>query len=457
MTKVYDSMGQMEVPEEAYYGASTQRAVENFPISGYTMPVSVIRSLALIKAATSSVNHELGLLDREIAEAVGKAAEEIVQGRFADQFPVDVFQTGSGTSTNMNMNEVIAARANELLGSVKQGRSPVHPNDHVNLGQSSNDVIPTALHIASRLQVQEMLLPALKDLQAALEKKADEFAGLVKLGRTHLQDAVPVTLGQEFSGWAAQVAHGLVAVNRCLPDLEELALGGTAVGTGLNAHPEFADRAASFLSANTGVGFRITSNRFASQGGKEALSGLMKALALYASSLVKIASDLRLLASGPRGGISEIILPPLQPGSSLMPGKVNPVLLESAIQVGMKVMGNDVVVTAANASGVLELNVAMPLIGYVVAESIILLSNTSRLLAEKYVSRIKADPQRCAELLEGSLALVTPLAEKIGYDRAAELAREAFEKGRTIRELVKEKGILTDEEIEEILDPRKMV
>jgi len=457
MTKVYDSMGQMEVPEEAYFGASTQRAVENFPISGYTMPVSVIRSLALIKAAASSVNQELGLLDREIAEAVGKAAKEIVQGRFADQFPVDVFQTGSGTSTNMNMNEVIAARANELLGGVKQGRSPVHPNDHVNLGQSSNDVIPTALHIASRLQVQELLLPALKDLQAALEKKADEFAGLVKLGRTHMQDAVPVTLGQEFSGWAAQVAHGLEAVKRCLPDLEELALGGTAVGTGLNAHPEFADRAASFLSANTGVAFRITSNRFASQGGKEALSGLMKALALYASSLVKISSDLRLLASGPRGGISEIILPSLQPGSSLMPGKVNPVLLESAIQVGMKVMGNDVVVTAANASGVLELNVAMPLIGYVIAESIILLSNTSRLLAEKYVSQIKADPQRCAELLEGSLALVTPLVERFGYDRAAELAREALEKGRTIRELVKEKGILTDEEMEEILDPGKMV
>ncbi len=457
MAKVYDSMGEMEVPEEAYFGASTQRAVENFPISGYTMPVSVIRSLALIKAAASSVNQELGLLDREIAEAVGKAAEEIVQGRFADQFPVDVFQTGSGTSTNMNMNEVIAARANELLGAVKQGRSPVHPNDHVNLGQSSNDVIPTALHIASRLQVQELLLPALKDLQAALEKKADEFAGLVKLGRTHMQDAVPVTLGQEFSGWAAQVAHGLEVVKRCLPDLEELALGGTAVGTGLNAHPEFADRAASFLSANTGVAFRITSNRFASQGGKEALSGLMKALALYASSLVKISSDLRLLASGPRGGISEIILPSLQPGSSLMPGKVNPVLLESAIQVGMKVMGNDVVVTAANASGVLELNVAMPLIGYVIAESIILLSNTSRLLAEKYVSQIKADPQRCAELLEGSLALVTPLVERIGYDRAAELAREVFEKGRTIRELVKEKGILTDEEMEEVLDPGKMV
>lgn len=457
MVEVYDSMGQMEVPEEAYYGASTQRAVENFPISGYTMPASVLRSLALIKLAAARVNHELGLLDKEIAEAIGQAAEEIVQGRFGDQFPVDVFQTGSGTSTNMNMNEVIAARANELLGSQKQSRSPVHPNDHVNLGQSSNDVIPTALHMASRLQVQEVLLPALEDLQAALGKKADEFTDLVKLGRTHMQDAVPVTLGQEFSGWAGQVAHGVEAVKRCLPDLEELTLGGTAVGTGLNTHPEFADRAALFLSAKTGVGFRITSNRFASQGGKEVLTGLMKALALYASSLVKIASDLRLLASGPRGSIGEITLPSLQPGSSLMPGKVNPVLVESAIQVGARVMGNDLTVTTANASGILELNVAMPLIGFVIAESIILLSNTSSLLAEKYVSRITADPQRCAQLLEGSLALVTPLAVKIGYDRAAELAKEAFEKGKYIKDLVKEKGILTDKEIEEVLDPKKMV
>jgi fumarate hydratase class II len=457
MAEVYDSMGPMEVPEEAYYGASTQRAVENFPISGYTMPVSVLRSLALIKVAASRVNHELGLLDKEIAEAIGQAAEEIVQGQLADQFPVDVFQTGSGTSTNMNMNEVIAARANELLGSSKQSRAPVHPNDHVNQGQSSNDVIPTALHIAARLQVQEILLPALNDLQTALGKKADEFADLVKLGRTHMQDAVPITLGQEFSGWATQVAHGVEAVKRCLPDLEELTLGGTAVGTGLNAHPEFGDRAVSFLSAKTGVGFRITSNRFAAQGGKEALTGLMKALALYASSLVKIASDLRLLASGPRGSIGEITLPSLQPGSSLMPGKVNPVLLESAIQVGAKVMGNDVTVTTANASGVLELNVAMPLIGFATAESIVLLSNISRLLAEKYVSHITADPQRCSQLLEGSLALVTPLVEKIGYDRAAELAKTAFAEGKTIRELVKEKEILTDKEIEEVLDPRKMV
>jgi fumarate hydratase class II len=421
------------------------------------MPVSVLRSLALVKLAASRVNHELGLLEKKIAEAIGQAAEEIVQGRLADQFPVDVFQTGSGTSTNMNMNEVVAARANELLGSDRQGRSPVHPNDHVNLGQSSNDVIPTALHMASRIQVKETLLPALEALEMALGRKADEFGGLVKLGRTHMQDAVPVTLGQEFSGWAAQVGHGTEAVKRCLPDLEELALGGTAVGTGINTHPQFAEKAASFISVKTGVPFRTASNRFAAQGGKEALTGLMKALALYASSLVKIVSDMRLLASGPRGGIGEIILPSLQPGSSIMPGKVNPVLVESAIQVGARVMGNDLAVTAANASGILELNVAMPIMGLAISESIILLSNISSLLADKYVSGIAADPRRCEKLLEGSLALVTPLAEKIGYDQAAELAKEAFEKERTIKDLIREKGILTDEEIEEILDPVKMV
>lgn len=457
MARVYDSMGQMEVPDEAYYGASTQRAVENFPISGYTMPVSILKSLALVKLAASRANHTLGLLDRELAESIGQASEEIIQGRYSDQFPVDIFQTGSGTSTNMNMNEVIAARANELLGSEKQARSPVHPNDHVNMGQSSNDVIPTALHISCRLQVHELLLPALHELQAALNDKAGEFAELVKLGRTHMQDAVPVTLGQEFSGWAAQVAFGVEAVTRCLPDLEELTLGGTAVGTGLNAHPDFAQQAVAYLSDKTGVRFRAADNRFASQGGKEAMTGLMKALALYASSLVKIVSDLRLLASGPRGGIGEIHLPSLQPGSSIMPGKVNPVLVESAIQVGARVMGNDVTVAAANASGVLELNVAMPIIGFALSESIILLSNISSLLAGKYVNGITADPERCEHLLGKSLALVTSLAEKIGYDRAAELAREAYEKGRTIRDLVKEKEILKDKEIEEVLDPKKMV
>jgi fumarate hydratase class II len=457
MARVFDSMGQMEVPEEAYYGASTQRAVENFPISGYTMPVSVLKSLALVKLAASRANNGLGLLEKELAVPIGQASEEIIQGWYADQFPVDVFQTGSGTSTNMNMNEVIAARANELLGSDKQGRSPVHPNDHVNMGQSSNDVIPTALHISSRLQVHELLLPAMQELQTALSEKAGEFADLVKLGRTHMQDAVPVTLGQEFSGWAAQAMHGIEAVKRCLPDLQMLPLGGTAVGTGLSAHPDFAARAVDFIADKTGIEFNLVSSRFASQGGKEALTGLMKALALYASSMVKIASDLRLLASGPRGGIGEIALPALQPGSSLMPGKVNPVLVESAVQVGARVMGNDVTVTAANASGILELNVAMPLIGFTLSESVTLLSNTSRLLAQKCISGITADTKRCEELVEKSLALVTPLAAKIGYDKAAELAKEAHEEGRIIRDLVREKGILTEEELEEILDPAKMV
>jgi fumarate hydratase class II len=457
MAEVYDSMGPMEVPEEVYYGASTQRAVENFPISGYTMPGSVLRSLALIKLAASRANHDLGLLNKDVAEAIGRASEEVIQGKFADQFPVDVFQTGSGTSTNMNMNEVVAARANEILGSEKHGRSPVHPNDHVNLGQSSNDVIPTALHISCRLQAHELLLPALEELQAALNAKAEEFAHLVKLGRTHMQDAVPVTLGQEFSGWAAQVGHGIKAVSRCLADLEELPLGGTAVGTGLGTHAEFGQKAIGFITDKTGIQFRDASNRFASQGSKEALAGLMKALALYASSLMKIACDLRFLACGPRGGIGEIALPSLQPGSSLMPGKVNPVLLESAIQAGARVMGNDVTVTAANALGVLELNTGMPLMGFVISESIMILSNTSRLLAERCVSGITADAGHCSELVEKSLALVTPLAARIGYDRAADLAKEAHEQGRAIREIVREKGILTEEEMEEVLDPGKMI
>jgi fumarate hydratase class II len=318
-------------------------------------------------------------------------------------------------------------------------------------------VIPTALHISCRLQVHELLLPSLYELQTALNVKAGEFKDLVKLGRTHMQDAVPVTLGQEFSGWAAQVVHGIEAVKRCLTDLEMLPLGGTAVGTGLSTHPEFASKAIGFIADKTGIGFKEASSRFASQGGKEALTGLMKALALYASSLVKIASDLRFLASGPRGGIGEIVLPSLQPGSSLMPGKVNPVLIESAVQAGARVLGNDVTVTTANASGILELNVAMPLIGFTISESIILLSNTSRLLAERCVTGITADTKRCEELVEKSLALVTPLAARVGYDKAAELAKEAHEHGRTIRELVREKGILTEEEMEEILDPGKMV
>lgn len=457
MVKVYDSMGEMNVPESAYYGASTQRAIENFPISGQPMPGSIIRALALIKVEAAAVNSQLGLLEPDLAEAIAEAGVEIVEGQHANQFPVDIFQTGSGTSTNMNVNEVMAARANEILGAERQGRTPVHPNDHVNLGQSSNDVIPTALHIAARIQVEETLLPALVKLKAALAAKSGEFSGVVKLGRTHLQDAVPVTLGQEFSGWAAQIKKGIETVKVVLPDLEELALGGTAVGTGLSTHPEFAGKTIDRISSRTGITFKAAPNRFAAQGGKEALTTLMKAMSGYATSLIKIASDLRLLASGPRGGIGEINLPAIQPGSSIMPGKVNPVLLESAVQVGARVLGNDVTVSMANASGILELNVAMPVIGLAITESITLLSNVSRLLAENLVAGITANEERCRELVENSLALVTPLAIRIGYDKAAELAKEAQESGKTIRELVKKKGILTEEEIEEILDPAKMV
>ncbi|UCF31821.1 MAG: class II fumarate hydratase [bacterium] len=457
MTKVRDSMGEMTVPDSAYYGASTQRAVENFPVSGYRIPRSILRALAMIKLAAARVNNELDLLEEEIADAVSRAADEVIEGRFDDQFPVDVFQTGSGTSTNMNMNEVIAARANEILGHPRQGRTPVHPNDHVNLGQSSNDVFPASLHIAARIQIQDGLIPAVKALKASLERKAYQFRDIVKVGRTHMQDAVPVTLGQEFSAWASQMEHGIEVIEAGFAALEEIPLGGTAVGTGLNTHPDFGLRAAARIADWTDIPFRVSANRLASLGGREALTRLSKALSAIASSLVKIASDIRFLASGPDCGIGEISLPALQPGSSIMPGKVNPVIIESAVQAATRVMGNDVTVTFANTSGNLELNVMMPLIGHSVMESVNLLTNVLRLLAEKCVDGIEANESRCSELVERSMALVTPLARKIGYDRAAELAKEARERGMTIREIVREKKILTKKEMEEILDPKGMV
>lgn len=457
MTKVSDSMGEMTVPDSAYYGASTQRAVENFPISGYRIPRSILRALAMIKLAAARVNQELDLLPGDLAEAISEAAEEVIEGKLDDQFPVDVFQTGSGTSTNMNMNEVLAARANEILEQPRQGRTPVHPNDHVNLGQSSNDVFPSSLHIAARIQVQDALIPSLTTFGASLEEKADRFREIVKVGRTHMQDAVPVTLGQEFSAWAAQVGFNISAIEGCFVALEEIPLGGTAVGTGLNTHPDFGMRAAARFEEWTGIPFRLSGNRFASLGGREALAGLSKALSGYASSLAKIASDIRFLASGPDCGIGEMTLPALQPGSSIMPGKVNPVLIESALQVAARVMGNDVTVTFANASGNLELNVMMPLIGHSIIESVNLLTNVTRQLSDRCIEGIEANGERCAELVERSMALVTPLAQRIGYDRAAELAKEAHRRGLTIREIVKEKKILTDKEIEEVLDPKRMV
>jgi fumarate hydratase class II len=450
-------MGELEVPEEAYYGASTQRALENFPISGQTMPREIITALAQIKKAAARVNSRLGLLDDSLADAIIEAAREVIAGDLGRQFPVDVYQTGSGTSTNMNVNEVIASRANEILGHDRHGRDPVHPNDHVNMGQSSNDVIPSALHISARLKAQKSLIPAMMALKDLLLEKAVQFADVVKVGRTHMQDAVPVTMGQEFSAWATQVAYALEGLRWTMVQLEELPLGGTAVGTGLNAHPDFAAGAIEEISSVTGHKFRGSENRFASMGGKGGLLGLSKAMSGYATALNKICSDMRFLSSGPLCGIGELVLPAVQPGSSIMPGKVNPVILESTIQVCARVMGNDVTMSFANSSGNLELNVMMPLMGTVTLESITLLANSTRTLADKCIRGMEPDRERCQELVEKSLALVTPLAAKIGYDEAAGIAKEAFERRRTIREVVREKGILSDEEIEEVLDPVKMV
>ncbi|NIO16125.1 MAG: aspartate ammonia-lyase [Deltaproteobacteria bacterium] len=454
---VRDSMGEMEVPETAYFGASTQRAILNFPVSGYPMPAEIVRALVLIKRAAAETNEALGLLPEELASAIKGAASEILDGKLADQFPVDIFQTGSGTSTNMNANEVIAARANELLGHGRMERKPVHPNDHVNLCQSSNDVIPASLHIASRISAEQELLPSLERLKKALEAKGEEFRDLIKIGRTHWQDAVPVTLGQEFGAYASQVEKHMARVRDSLEGLLELPLGGTAVGTGLNCHPRFASMAVSIIAETTKVPFRVAANNFAELGSKDAMTDLSKSLSGLASSLFKVASDIRFMASGPRCGIGEINLPSLQPGSSIMPGKVNPVLPESVLQVAARVIGNDVTVTMANSSGNLELNVMMPLIGHSVMESVRLLANVSSLFSSRCVSGITANAGRCEELIEMSLAMVTPLALKIGYDAAAAVAKEAYESGKSVRQVLVERGLLGQEEVDAVLDPRKMV
>ncbi len=454
---VKDSMGEMEVPEEAYYGASTQRAVLNFPVSGSRVPREIIHAIALIKLAASQANGDLKLLSGEISSSIIRAAEEILEGNLSDQFPVDVYQTGSGTSTNMNVNEVIAARANELLGGNRWERKPVHPNDHVNLGQSSNDVIPASLHIATRMLSGGKLLPALDLLAATFRKKSEEFAKVVKIGRTHWQDAVPITLGQEFSAYTSSISRHREGIAQALEGLEELPLGGTAVGTGLNCHPDFAEKSVEVISRRTGIPFKVARNNFAELGGKDSLTALSRGMSSLASSLCKIASDIRFLSCGPRCGIGELNLPPLQPGSSIMPGKINPVIPESVLQVGARVMGNDVTVSFANASGNLELNVMMPLMGFTIIESISLLMNVCNLFAERCVSGISANEDTCRNLIEQSLAMVTPLALKIGYDRASDVAKEAYRMGKTVREVLLEKKYLTDEEAEEILDPWKMV
>ena len=450
-----DSLGLLKVPADAYYGVQTQRAITNFPISGWPMPPRFIHAMGRVKRAAAKTNLELGLLDKKVADAIIAAATEIIEGRLADQFPVDIFQTGSGTSTNMNVNEVIASRANEILGGPARrdgDKSPVHPNDHVNLCQSSNDVIPTAIHISAIQAIQEELVPALKHLRGELVKKTKQFDGIIKIGRTHLQDATPIRLGQEFSGYAAQVEMGCERAERAIQSLERLPLGGTAVGTGLNAHPEFAKKTIARLAEELKVPLHEEKNHFEAAASRDACVSAMGELKTIAVSLAKVANDIRLLGSGPRCGIGELKLPAVQPGSSIMPGKVNPVIAESLIQVCLWVIGADLVVTLGGLQSFFELNVAMPLIGAQMLESVHLLANSSRNFADKCVQGIEADRDRCESLVEQSLAMCTPLAPVIGYDKAAEIAKKAYETGKTVREVAREISGLSEKQLDKIFD-----
>ena len=449
-----DSLGEIEIEASAYWGAQTERARRNFPVSGLRFPRRFLAALGRIKAEAATVNAGLGLLEPRLAEAIRAAAGEVERGALDAHFPLDVFQTGSGTSTHMNVNEVIANRAIELLGGERGSKRPVHPNDHVNAGQSSNDVFPTALHVAAYGALVEELEPALAGLAGSLEAKAAELDDVVKIGRTHLADAVPVRLGQELGGHARQVRNGIARLASARPRLAELALGGTAVGTGLNAPAGFADAVIARLAAATGHPFVAAPDRFEALAARDAAVEASAALAVVAVSLTKIANDLRWMASGPRCGLGEIALPALQPGSSIMPGKVNPVIPEMVLMVCAQVIGHHQAITLAGMSGNFELNVAMPLIVHDLLESIELLARAARLLAERCVAGVEADREHCAELVERSLALVTALAPRIGYDRAAEIAREALATGKTVREICLERRLLPPEELARLLDAR---
>ena len=450
-----DSLGEVEVPSDAYWGAQTQRAVENFPISGLTFGRRFVRALGIVKKSAAAANRDLGLLDEAVAGAVVDAADEVIAGDLDDQFPVDVFQTGSGTSSNMNANEVIANRAAELLGE-SVGDRVVHPNDHVNYGQSSNDVIPTAMHVSAVEAIRVDLLPALEELAEELDAKAEAFDGVVKTGRTHLQDATPVRLGQEFAGYRTQIEKGITRAAGATDHLSELALGGTAVGTGLNTHPEFPERAAEYVSAETGFEFRPADSHFEAQAAHDAMSEAHGALRTVAGSLNKIANDLRLLASGPRNGLGEIEQPENQPGSSIMPGKVNPVVAEAVNQVHTQVVGNDAAVAAGAAGGQLDLNLYKPVLAHNTLQSAALLANAAETFGERFVAKLDADEAVCAEQVERSMALATALNPTIGYDNASEVAKAALKQGKTVREVVVEKGYLTEAEAAEVLDPEAM-
>ena len=444
----HDSMGEIKVPSDALWGAQTQRAVDNFAISGRPMPRAFIRALGLIKGAAASVNQGLGVLDKNRGQAIEAATAEVAAGQHDRHFPLDVFQTGSGTSTNMNANEVIAH-----LASARSGADKVHPNDHVNMGQSSNDVIPTAIHVSAALEVKEKLLPALKHLAETIEAKSKETAKVVKTGRTHLMDAMPVTLGQELSGWAMQVRHGMARVEATAPRLNALALGGTAVGTGINAHPEFGRRVAAELAKRTGVAFKTSDNYFESLSSQDAAVELSGQLKTVAVSLMKIANDLRWMNSGPLAGLGEIALPALQPGSSIMPGKVNPVIPEATAMVAAQVIGNDMCITVAGQSGNFQLNVMLPVIARNLLESIELLANVARALADDSIKGFTVNEERLQEALGKNPILVTALNSVIGYEKGAAIAKQAYKQKRPILEVAKEMTDLSEARLKELLDP----
>ncbi len=451
-----DSLGEVQVPDGAMWGAQTQRALDNFQISGIRFPRDFIGALGMMKYLACQVNRDLGLIDSPMATAISQAAMEVTEGQHDEQFPLDILQTGSGTSTNMNANEVIANRAMEILSNGRPGGRKVHPNDHVNLSQSSNDVIPTCIHVAALVSVEKDLLPALHRLRGTLEKKSEAFANVLKLGRTHLQDATPITLGQEFGGYAAMVAHGIGRIGNVRWHLGELALGGTAVGTGLNAPKEFATKVIERLNDLSGMEFREAENHFEAQGARDAVVETSGALKSVAVSLIKIANDIRWLGSGPRGGLGELKLPTVQPGSSIMPGKVNPVMAEALLQACVMVIGNDAAITFAGASGNFELNVMMPLMAHALLQSLQILAHSVSAFEEKCIAGLTADEERCQASIEGSLGMATSLVPRIGYDAAAALANQAYATGKTVRQVAMEKSLLTPGELDDLLNPRKL-
>ena len=452
-----DSMGDVQVPADAYYGAQTQRAIDNFKISQLQFSKSFICSLAIIKRSAAIVNYKLKKIDNQHSEAIIKACDEILDGKFDNQFKVDIFQTGSGTSSNMNINEVVANRASEILGGELGSRKPVHPNDHVNLGQSSNDVIPSAIHMSVYNDVSSRLLPSLTELEKSLLNKKKEFCDIIKIGRTHLQDATPISLEQEFSGYLYQIKKSIIRIKNSHKPLLELALGGTAVGTGINTHKQFGKMIAEEISDFTGFDFSESENHFESQATQDSIVELSGSLKTLSVSLHKIANDIRWLASGPRSGIGELTLPSVQPGSSIMPGKVNPVICESLIQVCAKVIGNDAAITLGGLGGFFELNVMLPLIAYNTLESIDLLSNGINMFKGKLIDGLLANEEVCNNYIEGSLAMCTSLAPVIGYDKAAHIAHLAFSSGKTVREVALEQEVLSDDELSRLLNPKNMI